>query len=105
MAKEQAKLDERERLLEARLDAEKERERRAEERARERDRELELSHEQQEAFRVLREKKALEEYRTRAKLALQAREGADDAIFMDHDIHPDDERDLRDPARWWGGRG
>ena len=75
LAKEEAKAEERERLLAARLDAEKERERRAEERARERDRAMELSLEQQEAFRVLREKKALDEYRARAKMALQAREG------------------------------
>ena len=35
---------------------------------------MELSLEQQEAFRVLREKKALEEYRARAKMALQVYE-------------------------------
>ena len=98
LAKEEAKAEERDRLLQARLDDEKERERRAEERARDRDRAMELSLEQQEAFRVLRERKALDEYRARAKMALQAREGADDAIFKDADIHPDDERMLSDPT-------
>ena len=39
--------------------------------------------------------KALEEYRERAKLAMAARDGADDALFLDADIHPDDEVEVR----------
>ena len=42
-------------------------------------------------FQLIRQKKAMDEYRERARLALRAKEGDADAAFKDDDVHPDDE--------------
>ena len=63
---------------------------------------LQLSEEKKEAFRLIRERKAMDAYRERARMALRAKEGDADAAFLVSRMHYLSTRPYY-VSRWVGG--